>query len=215
MIDKREYDQERLVPLVGMTASSAGNVYPDLIAMLSTIYRERVARLAWIPGDWLANVDRLHGAVTPDGIRMLVIPAPTKLANGMPTMGPIPAWLDTEEKRRSWNDLALVARKSVNDYVERRLVEGRAQLVQLYADAAFWDVLGRAAKAVNAAIDRGISLATDKVFSSIPIGVLLLMGVAAYFAISRGSHGTYRRNPPTGLRRARRRGRRVVRPSRR
>jgi hypothetical protein len=196
-----DFDQSRLVPLTGMTANPAAAAFPELVDILASIYADKVSRLPWVPSGWWATVQQYHGQEM-NGVRQVLVPAFTMLDDGSPTRGPVAPWLDTPEKRKAWNDLATVARRSVMSYVDKQLVAGRLTLQQLYADADFWGFLGGLAERAQRALSTARDALTGAALGSMP---LLLMVGAALFFLSRSRHGSIRRNPPRQARRSRRR----------
>lgn len=119
--------------------------WPELRDMVGRIFAQRVAKLPWLPQDWLVSVQRLQNENPND----LVTFAPSRRANVGPTgqfideSGPvsadIPLFLDDDAKINAWMSIYSDLNRARSNYAAARAAAGRAELDALYAKAAFWD----------------------------------------------------------------------------
>lgn len=177
-----DYAEQQL----GVYLNSAGNAWPELRESLFRILEDKVAPLAFVPNDWLADVRATCGTTYAP---QLVSPY---MRNGDPKPT-APAWLRADKSYLdAWHAIADLTRAAVLDYSQGKIEEGRAELAKAYAAAAFWDGLYRATKAVAdlpsnavAAVGDGVGYVAGGVFGSLAkswVFWVLAVGAAAYAA---------------------------------
>lgn len=111
-----------------------GEAYPELNTKLLTFFRDRVAKIPWLPAGWYDAVAGIQANFPGSQARI----APALLASG--AVNPqAPDWLDSADKRQYWQELFAESNKIVTAYAAGKADEGRIELDRLYANSAFWD----------------------------------------------------------------------------
>lgn len=119
-----------------MITPGLGMGYPDLKAMVQTIFTKRMAKLPWVPADWLAGVQALQAARPGDLIRV----APSRMADAVGTPQDLnPLFLDDDAKLDAWQSIYEDMNRAIGKYAAAQAAAGRAELDALYVRAAFWD----------------------------------------------------------------------------
>lgn len=133
-----------------------GMAYPDLVRDMRAIYRNKVAKLPFVPSGWLDQVERTMGT---DTLVLLFQPLPY----GKPTRNPLPDWIRNDPAATvAWQKAAEMVRDAYSAYAMGKVEEGRSVLRRAEMNAAFWDTLYLGAVAVRdapgnavAAVGRG------------------------------------------------------------
>jgi hypothetical protein len=106
------------------------------------LVNEKLRRLPWIPASALDAIMAVPATqpMGSDGVDYTLIPVPLATVNqwGVP-LTTRPAWLDTNEKRMIWDELAIRYKKAEMAFNQKRIDKGRAEMQAAYADVAFWD----------------------------------------------------------------------------
>lgn len=164
-----------------------GEAYPELVAIVRSIYRNRVARLAFVPAGWLAQVeDAMAGG-------NLVLPTPVGFAS---LAYPIPAWLSGDAYAlAAWRQVHDLVKDAQSRFIAGRIEEGKYVMAQAEANVAFWDGLYKAAVAIRdlpgdavAAVGTG---ATSALMAWVKKAwwVLALVGIGLVVWYGRGTFG--------------------------
>lgn len=120
-----------------------GMAWPEIKDLANKIYKDRIARLPWIPADWLAGVQALQAQRPDDFVRI----APSRMAKmeggrfvsdmGAPQRNN-PLFLDTDQKIDAWMSIHRDMQAAVVRYAAAQAAAGRAELNRLNANAEFW-----------------------------------------------------------------------------
>jgi hypothetical protein len=164
-----------------------GMAYPELNTLLQNFFREKVAKIPWLPSGWFDAQAALQTEFPDDQVRI----APAALTSG--AVNPqAPLWLDTAEKRERWQELFKESNSIVTKYAAGQAELGRAELESLYANAAFWDRMYNIAVSVRDFPKNVVSavgdFSTDLIIETlkkfwIPIAVI---GIGAFIYYNRG-----------------------------
>lgn len=103
---------------------------------LRVMVMDRLRKLPWVPSSVIANVltipESQHGGM------LLPIPIATTTPAGNPS--PLrPAWLDTNEKRMVWDEIASRFKQAEMAFNANQVAQGRLIMERAYADTRFWD----------------------------------------------------------------------------
>lgn len=178
MIDRN--DEGRLSRELGMRLQPGlAGAYPELAQKLDAIYRDKVAKLPWLPPGWLDQVEAIHGTGGD-----ILLPAPV-FGKGGRINRDVAAWLDTPDRRQAWDDLATVATNARQQFVEDRRREGLVILAEAEANAAFWDAAYRLQAAVRQAARAVVDTATGLFKWGPTLLGLGAVGIAVYFLLRR------------------------------
>lgn len=120
-----------------------GVTWPELGRDLLKLYRERVANLPFVPAGWLAQIEREHNAGNIMVLRPALFPG-----TSTPVPDAMPAWLSSIEAKKAWTEASERVRLVVNAYAQGKLEIGRREMAAAQFDAAFWNGLYTATKAV-------------------------------------------------------------------
>lgn len=168
---------------LGVYINQAGQSWPELTEQLLKLYRDRVAKLAFVPTSWYASVQALKGLGAP-------VIAPPYMGDGKTVRPGFPAWLANDPAAlTAWAKVAEQARLIVFHYASNKVEEGRGEMARAYANAAFWDGLYNVAVAVADAPGKIVGAAADgaqrvaggifkSLFSSWLVWLVLLGGAA-------------------------------------
>jgi len=122
-----------------------GSAWPNLRQTIYKLYLEKVQPLPFVPREWYTKVMSLQSG--DDGALIKI--APVFMKDGSLTeWGKNTSFLDTEEKRKTWDDLSKQVNEIVIAYARNESAKGKVLLDKLYADAAFWDRAYRVTKAI-------------------------------------------------------------------
>ncbi len=121
------YDQQRIVPAVGMYAQPYGKVWPELVDQLKTLYRDKLADVDWLPPGWWATVDGLmfgrvyltdnwHADDAAPHLEAAVVRKAARLRRAL----------------AKWD-------AAVETFAAGKAEEGKVLLAAAYDDAAFWN----------------------------------------------------------------------------
>lgn len=102
--------------------------------------RDRISKIPWLPVGWLASVERLR---TPE---VRIMPIPGRIPAGRNPN--LPSWIDTPEKVAAWDEMSKRLNGIVTVFSAGMLEKGREEMAAAYADAAFWDGIYGAVKAI-------------------------------------------------------------------
>lgn len=150
--------------------------YPELHTLLLKIYRDRVAKLPFVPGYWMGGVMALMDA-NPDDLIQL---SPVATANGTPIIGDVPVFVGSDAaKRKAWQVVVDVMTSAKMKFVEGKLDEGRAEMEAAYASAEFWDTLYNVAVAARDAVPNAIGWTVGKFWEGLDTKWRLALFVAA------------------------------------
>lgn len=142
-----------------------GSAYPDLKNKMRAIFEQRIAKLPWVPAEWLNGILTLQ-ATYPDD---LVLTSPGLNNNG--TASAInPLFLDTPEKLKAWRAIFEAELKAIQAYGRQQAEEGAKELNAFYADAAFWGAaqdIALYATAIPGKIVGAVTNGFGSVFSSV------------------------------------------------
>jgi len=164
-----------------------GEAYPDLVALVRNLYRNRVAKLPFVPAGWLASVEAAM-----DG-NNLVLPTPVGFAS---LAYPIPDWLSTDTAAlAAWRQVHDLVKDVQSRYIAGRIEEGRILIAASEANAAFWDGLYTAAVTIRdlpgdavAAVGKG-TMSFMGSFLGKTWWVLALVGIGLVVWYGRGTLG--------------------------
>lgn len=141
------------MPLTGQESASAaailgvwaspglGTGFPDLKNALNRIYVDKIAKMPWVPQEWLAGVQQLQNKNPGDLIR----PTPGRDANGQRGQQ-APSFADTDEKIDVWHKIYNDTNSAIVSYAAAFQAQGASKLADLYASAAFWNAAYSIAK---------------------------------------------------------------------
>ncbi len=157
-------------------------VYPDLVTILNNIYRDKIAKLPFVPADWLPKVLALQGS--DDGL--LVYPIKATRILGLGINPDLPAWV--QANAATWDTLADECKNALTSYMDGKIAEGQATLNRLYANAAFWNAAYISAKFVAdipTNVVKGAGTAVGSIFKAnwLPI---IVIGAGAALWLGRG-----------------------------
>lgn len=111
-----------------------GTAYPDLVQQLRDLYTSRVAKLAFVPADWLPAV---LGQMGDSVLVKLQQSAP----HGVAYSG-LPDWIGKDQAAiDAWQQAAEMIDSAVAAYANKQVEAGRAILARASANAAFWNGL--------------------------------------------------------------------------
>lgn len=199
------YDQQNIVPVIGMLGRPMGHSYPDLVPLLLALYQDHLASVDWLPLGWWDSVNGLMPGA--EGAVLVPAGAGTALA---------PSWLDTPDKTAFWADFSTTANNTINTFLANLAAKGQAELDDATATADFWDTVYNDTAIVASPVTVVKNLAQGAVSLSESVkntltnnpflsstALLGVGGLILYFALFH--HPTVRlaKNPPR--RRARRR----------
>jgi hypothetical protein len=125
------YSTDWLLPRYGMFALDYADRWPELTEALRRMYLDKTAGIGWLPKDWRASVNALHGASG-----KLLMPVQ---ASAVSSTGETPKFLDTAAKRAWWNDFQRQVVAAQQAFVDGERTKGLAQLESMYANSRFWD----------------------------------------------------------------------------
>ena len=123
--------------------------YPELSSMLRIMYRDRFAKLPFVPADWFAHVDAIHGkSSSSPNYADILLPVPAFDGSGKPSPS-MPDWLQAPEALKAWDDARKALKDGYTAFMNNEIEKGRALLNDLYAKADFWNSLYNAAIAIR------------------------------------------------------------------
>jgi hypothetical protein len=135
-----------------------GEAYPELNTKLLNFFRDKVSEIPWLPAGWYDAVAGIQANFPGSQVRI----APALLVSGGVNKL-APDWLDSDEKRQYWQELNVQSNSIVQKYAAGKAEEGRAELDQLYANAAFWDRAYNIAVAIRDAPANAVKAAGEVV----------------------------------------------------
>lgn len=165
-----DYAPEKTEPAVAMYALPYATAWPDLAPMLATIYRDRIAKLPWLPSTWWAAVSALHGK---EG--QVLVPTPPRMRDGR-VKPDLPAWLVGAERVDAWDQISAAANEALQNYAAKKAEDGKRELMGLYANAAFWDN----AYAIANVLAAPVNLARAAVANYKTVSTLAVVGLAIF-----------------------------------
>jgi len=119
--------------------------WPELRGNVDRIFAQRMAKLPWLPSDWLDMVRKLQAERPADLVTLAPSRRPKTDASGRvvdpngPPAADVPLFLDGADKLDAWQRMYFDLNAARSAYAAARAAEGRAELDRLYANAAFWD----------------------------------------------------------------------------
>lgn len=134
------YSANWLIPRYGVMAHDYADVYPEMVDALRTLYLERAAKIPWLPADWRASVNHLHGR---DGKLLIPVPVAARANDGTTNKFAI-----TPEQQAWWDQFAADARAIQVAYAAKDAAKGRLLMQRAYDNAAFWDKAYRMATVI-------------------------------------------------------------------
>lgn len=180
-------DQQRAAELGTYLQPGIGEAYPELSASLLRLYKDRVAKLAFVPASWYPRVE---ADAAGGNIVLLVQPSPYGVRNSTP----LPPWIDNDQVAvAAWQKVAKVALDAYSQFAAQQVDSGREILADAYANAAFWSGLYQVATTIRdlpgtvvAAVGGG-ALDVAMSFLKKAWWVLLLVAVVAFVWVNRGA----------------------------
>lgn len=154
------------VSRLGMMILPYGDRWPELRDILGKIYVERAADIPWLPADWLAQVQRLHGS---NSILLL----PSTSLNTPPV-----SFLKTSAQKQWWDEFHTVANNALLAYADNQAATGRKIMADANANAEFWDRAYR----IAVVLASPVTLA-QKMFSN-PLTTVALLGAGLFLYFS-------------------------------
>lgn len=127
--------------------------YPELSQMLRIMYRDRFAKLPFVPADWFAHVDALQGTpISGANYNDILLPLPTYDNFGKPSAS-LPEWLSASDANlKAWDAARVALKDGYTKFINNQIDEGRTLLNSLYAKADFWNGLYTAVVSARNAI---------------------------------------------------------------
>lgn len=108
-----------------------GSAYPDLVQQLRGLYTSRVAKLPFVPSDWLAAVLAQMGTD-------VVVKLQQSKPHGVNFQG-LPAWIGQNQAAiDAWQQAAELIDSAVAAYANNQVEAGRAIIARANGNAAFW-----------------------------------------------------------------------------
>ncbi len=162
--------------------TGTARVYPELVTILNNIYRDKIAKLPFVPSDWLPKVLALQGS--DDGL--LLFPIKASRPFGLGINRDLPVWV--QANYQTWDTLADESQKALTSYMDGKIAEGQSTLNRLYANAAFWNAAYLSAKFVAdipTNVVKGAGTAVGSIFKAnwLPI---IVIGAGAALWLGRG-----------------------------
>lgn len=181
-----ESDNANLAARTGLYIQPGqGQAWPELAALVLKLYRIRVARLAFVPAGWLAEVEAAAAGSN------LLVPVGTAFKT---LVYPIPSWItDDPQAKAAWQEVYAIVQAARLKYGAQKLAEGRLAIESAVANVAFWDGLYKVAVAVRdapgnavAAVAKGAASAAGSFLGS-TWWVWLAAGAGALLWFGRGA----------------------------
>lgn len=112
--------------------------FPELKKQLRELLLNKVAPLPWLPSGW-ADAVRSLDAQYPDAI---IKATPASSAD-------LPTWLDTDQKRKWWGELADTTARIAKLYILNQYNEAKAAREAAESNVEFWNSAYDFTKAIN------------------------------------------------------------------
>lgn len=124
------YSTDWLLPRYGMFALDYADRWPELTTALRRIYLEKTAGIPWLPRNWRASIDALHGS---SGKLLMPVRSFATASNGE-----TPKFLNTPEKRAWWDDFQEQVQAAHQAFLDGERSKGLALMNAAYANTRFW-----------------------------------------------------------------------------
>lgn len=162
---------------IGMYVQRYGQTWPAIVPLLMNLYETRFAAMPMVPTDWLQKVTAEHGQGD-----VILIPMAAKNWLGM-TAPNLPAWIDTPARIDAWQTMYETVNKAINKFASRELAKGEYEVAMAQQNAALWNGLYNATKAVADAIapynplKSGSTMQNALIYGGVGIAALLALNV--------------------------------------
>jgi hypothetical protein len=162
---------------IGMYTQHYGQTWPAIVPLLMNLYETRFAAMPMVPTDWLQKVKAEHGQGD-----VILIPMAAKNWLGQ-RVDNLPAWLDTPARVDAWQIMYETVNKAVNNFASKKLAAGEMIVRALQSNAAKWDFLYTATKAVADAIapynplKSGSTMQNALIYGGVAVAALLALNM--------------------------------------
>ncbi len=148
---------------------------------MDRLFVTRMASIPWLPAGWLAGVRDLQSRYPDDLVRI----APAMGRSLIPNPES-PDWLLQDQARiDAWQVIAKASDNAIIQVAAGKQAEGKAELDQLYANAAFWDRAYNLAVGVRDAVPNAIGWVGSNLWNGLgwklKLGLAIAGAAAAYY----------------------------------
>lgn len=152
-----------------------GQALPELKTQIMALHADRVAKLNFVPSDWLSQIQSLQAANPNDLVRL----APSEFANGNIINGNADFTISSPAVADAWQAVYMAEQKAIVAYGAKLANEGKAELDRVYADSAFWN---KAYTSLESLVNLPNTF-LEKFTGNISLATKVLAGVAALVVV--------------------------------